>query len=170
MQITFDPAQSAAPARPSGGAWPFSLVTATTTIVAESITELVAHLVGETYVGLDDDQALLARYDAACTIAGMTQALYCETALDPAAETEETLTALLSDRGQGAVELQGPWTHEVPLVLVRTDYEPFTETSVPGGNVVFVDPSHERVFLESLDRFGFVSFLVHQPLGKGFSG
>ena len=54
------------------------------------------------------------------------------------------------------------WRWDVLLVLIATDYAPFTDVARPAGNVVYLDPSTETAHLISLHEAGLVSFLQHQ--------
>lgn len=53
------------------------------------------------------------------------------------------------------------WQHVVPLVLIATDYLPFTGREAPTGNVLWLDPSTEVTYLRSLARLGILEFRVH---------
>ena len=46
----------------------------------------------------------------------------------------------------------------MPLVLIETDYEPFTQRPLPTGNIAWLNPYTEETFLESLDVAGVASF------------
>lgn len=76
-------------------------------------------------------------------------------------ESEESLTALLSDK---TVPVEGfeSWDHEtVPLVLLATDYDPYVpDRPAPTGNIVWIDPSDETAFLNSLSNLGVINFYV----------
>lgn len=113
--------------------------------------------------------AFLARVDSASVIAAQFQAVVLAemTAageFDPETSTESVLTALLTPRGTGLVdgaEFGGVWDNAVPLLLLTTDYVPFTANTVITGNVEFFDPSTERMYLQSLQKFGFVELFVN---------
>lgn len=56
--------------------------------------------------------------------------------VDPARADEASLTALLPDKT--APYGEPVWRQQVPLVLIDTDYEPFTVRPRPGGKIVFL--------------------------------
>lgn len=156
--------------REDGTQWPMALVRGDQTVFADTATELVGHLI-EGYANLPDTeggnaQALVARWRTCVATASDVQALICadraaEGTFDPAAESEEVLTALFSDK---TVPVEGFDTWDlgsVPLVLVATDYEPYTERVAPTGNVLWIDPSDEVAFLHSLTNLGVIQFYTH---------
>ena len=56
------------------------------------------------------------------------------------------------------------WELTIPLILIATDYEPYTDRVRPVGNVQFVDPANERSFLGSLSDIGAVSLFVREEV------
>ena len=69
--------------------------------------------------------------------------------------------------GEVDEEVVDVWRSDVPLVLVTTSYAPFTDVprpmSVEGDyefvkNIIWLDPSDELRFLQSLSRIGFITF------------
>jgi hypothetical protein len=50
----------------------------------------------------------------------------------------------------------------VPLVLMTSDYVPFTERPAPTGNIFWLDPTTELTYLRSLDRLGVMKLLVSE--------
>lgn len=145
---------------------------------ADSATDLVAQLI-EGYDAIPDtdeghDDALFARYLFLLRVAAMHQAALIETAVDagdfdPTRADDELLTALFSERGKPfegrrlpTGEVEQDWTADVPLVLIDTDYAPFTERHRPQGRVVWLDPSLETTFLESLDRLSLIGYRVRE--------
>lgn len=42
------------------------------------------------------------------------------------------------------------WDADIPLVLLTVDHAPYTDTPVPTGNVIWLDPTTETDLLESL--------------------
>jgi hypothetical protein len=48
----------------------------------------------------------------------------------------------------------------VPLVLIDTDYEPFTPRPRPGCGVIFLRPAQEHDYLASLAEAGLLQYLV----------
>ena len=55
------------------------------------------------------------------------------------------------------------WRDRVPLVLIATDYEPYTDRPKPTGRALFLDPSTEISFLRSLDALGLIKLLAAGP-------
>ncbi len=145
----------------------FALVRGADTTFSESTTDLV-EVVLPGYTALDDDAAMLARWEcAAATATELQQLLAAANDLDPATESEDTLTAIFTDRANplpdGSLDGAGEWTHPVPLVLLATDYAPFTEVPAPHGNVQFLDSSTEGAFLRTLSALGVHQFYAHEP-------
>lgn len=155
--------------REDGTPWPFALAKGNTSVFADSTTDVVAHLIpgyGDLAQDVDgNEQALILRWKTAVMTASDVQALICadrakEGLFDPANESEETLTALFQDKTIAGEDVES-WDNEnVPLVLIATDYEPFTERAPISGNVLWVDPSDETAFLNSLSALGVVEFYV----------
>ncbi|QNE48685.1 hypothetical protein F1C58_16640 (plasmid) [Glaciihabitans sp. INWT7] len=164
------------PIREDGASWPYALLVADETIYADSLTELVAHVI-EGYDAFADDEegdvlAFLTRVDSASSIAAQSQAVVLAEMtesgeFDPETSTETILTALLTPRGTGLVDgsdFGGNWDNPVPLLLLTTDYAPFTAYTLITGNVEYFDPSNERTYLESLQKFGFVELFVNADI------
>ena len=164
------------PTREDGASWPFALLVGDDTVYADTRTELVAHVIPG-YVDFAGDEAgdvlaFLARVDSAAGIVAEVQAVVLASATEDGDfvaedESEIILTALLTPRGTGlidGVEFGGVWTHEVPLLLLTTDYAPFTESVPITGNVEYFDPSNETTYLEGLQSFGFVELFVNAAL------
>lgn len=121
----------------------------------------------------DDDPLLDARYDFAVETAAMLQAGFLAQAeksgaYDLAAETDEDVyLAYARDpdepfagfRPGGGDDVSFAWDREVPLVLIRTDYAPFTEAPTPSGRVVFIDPATETTLLDTLNEAGLITLL-----------
>ncbi len=119
------------------------------------------------------DEATGARYERLVGLGNALQDWFADNAVEagtfsPATESEDVLTALLSDKttpfdgiptGPGRVNRD--WSHEVPIVLIATDYSPFTERETPTGNVLWLDPSTEVTYMRSLARVGVLEFRVH---------
>ena len=173
-------ARQEAPARADETRWPHAVLHADRAgdlmlTVADTVTELLDALIPgyadmpETPRG--DAQALAARYVHAVAVATAVQAdVACQAAaaggLDPAAEDEDTLTALFADRTEPFVGAGPPtgdsptWTHGVPLVLIGTDYAPFTDRGRPTGRIIWLDPSTETGYLHSLAEIGMIRYLT----------
>ncbi|MGL5823691.1 MAG: hypothetical protein ACRCYU_02455 [Nocardioides sp.] len=140
--------------------WPLCLAEAGQTVFADNAAEIIERLIPD-YASLGNDDALIARWESAIATATDTQALICadmarEDKLRPADMTEADLTAIFGDR-LTPIET-AHWPHDVPLVLLATDYEPFTNRPPVAGNVLWVDPSDEISFLTSLANLGVIEF------------
>lgn len=110
---------------------------------------------------LAPDAALMLRWQYAVTIAGDVQARLCaagvtDGSFDPSDESEHTLTVLFHDRTIVLEDLDAWDRPDVPLVLVTTDYHPYTERPPVAGNVRWVDPSTVTALVSSLVRLGVI--------------
>lgn len=150
--------------------WVYAIVTATgTTHLSDSASELIG-------IGLDgypvtvetDDDATAAlemRYDDLLGYAAHFQRFLVAAAqendvVNLVEVDDETLTTMLQER---SIPFSGPsWTFPVPLVLLVTDYTPYTTIPAPQGNLVWLDPSTELTYLQSLDRVGAVKLFIRQ--------
>jgi hypothetical protein len=161
------------PLRADDSPWPFALLALHDTIYGDSLTDLVGYLIPD-YEALPasqegDEDAFLARVDYAAAYIGSAQSVILATATTdgdfaPELASEATLTALLSPRGTGLIdgsEFNFTWTETVPLLLLTTDFAPFTSVPLIDGNVAYFDPSDERVFLDSLSGMGAVELFVN---------
>lgn len=124
---------------------------------AETRTELVGRLLPG-YEDLSDDDAFLARHEAALVMASTLQEVIAAGKVnsgewDHQAAGEDVLTALLTPRVEGPA-FAGEWTEPVALVQVTTQFAPFTALEPITGNVIWIDPVDEKVFLESLAAAG----------------
>lgn len=163
------------PAHPTDGEWTHVLQHADGEVTfADSATDLVGVLIpGYDDIGHDaagNDAALLSRYDAMLAVAATAQQSFNEQAisagtLDVDSAAEDVLTTLFCDKSVPFIGLPGPngsllhaWEDEVPLVLIVTDYAPFTDTPRPTGRIVWLDPSLETSYLESLAALGAVDY------------
>jgi len=134
-----------------------------TPTTSTTLTALVAELIAGYDTTGDDD--LEQRYRFAVLAASQVQAVLAADAVadgtfDPADHDEATLTALFASRAHPVPEQVETWGLAVPLVLVATDYEPYTDRALPLGNVKVVDPADERTLLGSLSDLGVVSLYV----------
>jgi len=155
------------PARPDGTPWPLLLVHGSDMTGADTAGELLALLIpGYDRIADDDaghDEALWRRYESAVATAGELQETLIATAslrsdFDAARAGEAGLTALLADK---TVPCEIPqWRHPVPLVLIDTDYEPFTPRPRPEGRVIYLRPAQEHDYLASLAEAGLIQYLV----------
>ena len=156
-------------AHADGTPWKYALLRGEQTILADEPGTLLGYLI-DGYDDIPDDEegdeeALVMRVEQAVLICSTIQAMLCADAtsegkFNPAEESEETLTALLGDRTIPVLHV-AEWTHEVPLVVLTTDYAPYTTHTPPGGNVWWLDPSDEAIFLQSLSTHGLIQLYVH---------
>jgi hypothetical protein len=154
------------PAKPDGTPWPLLLVHGDRVTGADTAGELLAQLIPGYYAISDGDSghddALWARYESALATATQLQETLLAAAaengdFDAATADEATLTALLTDK---TTPYAGPvWRQQVPLVLIDTDYQPFTRRPRPDGRVVYLRPAQERDYLTSLAEAGVIQFL-----------
>jgi hypothetical protein len=141
---------------------------------SDSLTELVAvGINGYGDLADDDDghdQALIMRYDDLVQIANTFQRWLVDDGdlretIDISHVGDDVLTALMSDRSDPFTGIAGQdrpldWQLDVPLVLVATDYSPFTDRPSPTGRIIWVDPETEFTYLESLSALGILEFNV----------
>lgn len=80
---------------------------------------------------------------------------------------DQALSALMNERFVPFEGIEGPggttsyiWEHEVPLILFVTDYQPYTNRPQPSGKIIWIDPSTELTYMQSLDTLGVVDFMV----------
>ncbi len=182
--------QVGAPEHPEGRQWKYVVVAMNgVTYFADSATEIIEATMegyrelrhdgknGELeYFDVGDDLALIARYDDLVRYATALQESILATAIerdgfDPASVSEDVLTALIAERivpFEGIPQSDQPedrsvdieWNQPVPLVLITTDYLPFTERPVPTGNITWMDPTTELTYLRSLSSIGVISMLT----------
>lgn len=144
--------------------YPFVMTAEEAIVASTSITELVAALPGmaEGYLDLDDEHALYARHELAVQAAREAQdelARSCE-AFDPDNASEEVLTVMFGLPKTTSLAGLKRWDEPVPLVLIATDYAPFTDALAPAGNVKFINPADERSFLDTLMDVEMVDLVV----------
>jgi hypothetical protein len=166
---------TAPPPHPDGGEWTYCVVPMSGELVySDSLTDLVAAGIPG-YVDLPDtddghDRALVMRYDDLVSLANKFQRWLVNDAarrelIDISGLGEDALTALMADRSAvfaGVSSQDDPfdWQIEVPLVLMATDYSPFTDRPSPTGRIVWIDPETEFTYLESLSALGVLRFNI----------
>lgn len=144
------------PTAPAGSRYRYALVRSGLTTFADTLGELIAAVIPNYGAG-DDESAMLARWASLVATVNDVQQLHAAAlGLDPGNETEDALTAIFHDRTQPLPRgvVGDRWDHRVPLLLLATDYEPFTDLVPPSGNVTLLDSSTERSYLESLTTLG----------------
>ena len=178
MIATVEPSEAAGTAvfpHPAGGDWLYAVLDGSGALtLSDSASELVATAIPG-YMNLPegdagDDEALGMRYDFLVELARRTQQSIVDQAvksgeLDLAALSDDATTALFADRTQpfdGLPTVDGGWSYQwdlvAPLMLIATDYEPYTGRTVPSGRIVWLDPSTEVSFLRSLHTLGIIEF------------
>jgi hypothetical protein len=160
----------AVPAHPSGGAWmycvyPQSLDQA---FFSDSATELCGLLIPG-YADIPDDDA---HEQAVARILHIVRAqVQAQAAInaqhDLSVLTDEQRAVLTGSRDtQPRVDV---WTAPVPLLLVTSFYQPYTDLPVPlpvpppdfeGTNVIWLDPSDEYETLVALNVCGLIHLMV----------
>lgn len=135
--------------------------------VADTLTELVATVVVG-YVESEEKTLLDLRYDFAVRVADVHQAFLAfakhdSGEFDHVAAGEEVLTALFTSRGEYIPDFDR-WDAAVPLVLIATDFAPYTERERPEGEILWVDPATELTFLQSLASVDLIQLWVHETV------
>lgn len=171
MLLTVPPEAEEWPLHPEGKDWLHSINTGGgAAVVSDSATELVGYIVpgyGDLpHTDTGHDEALGLRYDFLVTAGNAAQAYYRSFAAeqgwwDPETAGEDILTALYADRSipfEGLPDRVGvpAWDHRVPLILFITDYSPYVRRLPPEGRVVWLDPSTDVTFLQSLEKLNMI--------------
>lgn len=149
--------------------WRFVMEHSGKTIYADTRTELVGHILGPEYDALPDDpesndRAFVMRAGSAIVTADLIQQIIAageaeRGSWNAGAPSDYELTAFLTSRADHPTELLGitEWRHPVPLVLVRSHFEPYARRAVPTGDIAWIDPTNETTFLDSLAALGQLS-------------
>ncbi|MGN7187039.1 hypothetical protein [Microbacterium enclense] len=131
-------------------------------IFGDTLTEIVAETIDDypnvsttdpDQIVIDSGEALLARVAMLEMQAAAVQALVVgDRGTVGFAFTEDELTALFASKSGTALELDKPWdSQDTPLLLVTTNYAPFTAASRPAGSsIIWLDPTNELRYLQSL--------------------
>jgi len=163
------------PPYPGEGEWPYAVITNSgEVLVSDSVSDLVAvGLPGYRDLSDNDDgfnEGLVARYEDLVGHAAAFQHILLSEAHERGVVNinnldDDTLTHLMEER---TVPFEGnaPWECPVPLVLISTDYEPFTTRQIPEGNIVWLDPITEVTYLQSLHKVGVLHFLVGNGVNR----
>lgn len=138
-------------------------------ITADTISELVDQTIpehGAVPDGPNEASArLLIRQEFLADAAARAQSLILAQLTDQypdqvAALDEDVFAVLHHDRHTDVIEFT-EWDSNIPLFLMTTGYAPYTELPRPAGEtIVFLDPSDERTFVDSLVAVGMVELLV----------
>lgn len=166
------------PPHPEGAEWLYLAMWPTGDITySDNLGEIVVETIQDDRYKdlLDDDsdaahdECLVMRYEELVHVADQVQAwMVSEGAdrgtLDLASAGEDVLTALFQGRDRPFAgvwrdgEMSVEWTEDVPLVVIATDYAPFTDRPTPTGRVIALDPSSEMGYCLSLAALGLLEF------------
>lgn len=141
---------------------PFTFVTAgadVETIISNTLTGIVEAIISG-YADLPEPQG---GYDAHLdsrigALAGLASALQAgilasmqEGGLDL---TDDQLTALLHPKDGDVLEFEA-WDSPIPLMLLATNYIPFSDIVPPeGDSIVWLNPHNEKLFMDSVVQLG----------------
>lgn len=144
----------------------FALTAGEDAITTDSLTELVGALIEHYPSSGDETQLLEDRWRCAVLYADAAQARLLAEALgrgelDLAGLSEDQVNLLMTSRAERLAAPDGRWEMPVPLVLIATDFHPYTTVPVPAGNVLLVDPGNERSLIGSLCDLGVCTLYVH---------
>lgn len=132
---------------------------------ADTETELLEALIPN-YPHLDETGKAEQRILLAVAAANQVQAaILAETDLTDV--TEEELNTLMAPRIAPSVQAEW-WTCDVPLVVVETAYQPWTDVPRPASgisdtadapNLLWLRPAEEEEFLTSLHEVGYIRLM-----------
>lgn len=149
------------PRRDDGSQYPHAMYAADWSMVVfgDTLSDLVSALLGS-YRSEDAEEQLRQRSEYAAEVAALIQAAVL-VSTDLSALSDEELEVLNMPRDPLGTPRIDSWDSEVPLILVRTSYGPYTDTPRPIGdrtlgNIVWLRPSTEIEFLQSLDAVGYI--------------
>lgn len=153
----------------------FALVLGDRTVLADTRTELIDQLFPELqYSGLlagphGAEEAAWARYTTAANLADQASAAILagmanDGLIDVATDlSEDELNTLMPANRIGVAPFEGEWQRtDIPLILIRSDYQPHSPRELPTGNVRFLDPTNETTFIDSLVELGIAELHVRE--------
>lgn len=121
------------------------------------------------YLAMSEADKDFSRIRLAQTVAAQVQAEIIFD-VDPSLVSEEEWKALTAPRGVSQPRADW-WTCEIPLVVVETGYEPYTNVPRPASavadgridaeNLWFLRPADEEDFLFSLHEVGYIRLLTN---------
>ena len=146
-----------------GGPWPFVFVGPDgAAVFSDTRTEIVDAMIDCYPAVLDplsmDDQALEARIDSLASLgsqaqAGILASLSDQEELLPLLD-DVKLTALFAPKDSWPIPIT-TWDEQIPLLLLATNFAPFTETPAPSGErIIWLDPTTETTYLDALSKLG----------------
>ena len=146
----------------------FVMLTPDDTVIADSLGDLMAHLVqGYAEAAAGEDAAvetLRLRYLSLAGLADMVApavfaGLVNNDEIDADALTEDELGHILVDDRLRDPAFTGEWTSPMPLMAMAPRYAPYTDVPRPTGNVHFFDPANEFTYLRTLEDVGLIRLL-----------
>jgi hypothetical protein len=171
------------PPSPHGDVWPYVLEIDATTYYADDLPSLVEVFIpgyteirrsSESGFNLAIDRQAMALNSSLIEYATLVQRRFIEMSLEqkilvfeqPPTEIQRVLTrskGLPFDGLFSQDSLDYHWDSAVPLILFLTDYEPYADRPRPTGhNLLFVDSTNERTFLDSLSILGLCRFFTRR--------
>ena len=145
------------------GPWPFVFVVPDgTAVFADTRTEIVDAVI-DGYGSLpepdgEDDPAFEARIDSLAGLGSQAQAGILA-GLDDGEDIlprldDGKLTALFTPKDSWPIPILS-WDEQIPLILLVTNFEPYTVEPAPSGErIVWLDPTTETGYLDSLAKLG----------------
>lgn len=145
----------------------FALAVGDETVRSDDLTRLVGALIDGYPRTADPGDLLEDRWRCGVLHADAVQATLLADAVETGAIdlptlSEEQVNVLLVSRASAVPVPAGRWELAVPLVLMATDYQPYTSTPIPAGNVMLVDPGTERTLLGSLSDLAVCTLYVNE--------
>lgn len=150
--------------RAAGTTWEYALTLPTgRTYLGNRPDDMVAAMIpGYAAIPADDrgdDKALEQRALSLETWAAVIQAVECSGArLEEM--TEDEVNALMS--GISTKPTITSWEQDVPLFMLATWFAPYTDTPVPSGRVVLLDPVSDVTYLQSIAALGGTELMTQQ--------
>ncbi|OZB85060.1 MAG: hypothetical protein B7X32_04900 [Microbacterium sp. 13-71-7] len=119
-------------------------------IYADSIAELVDVLLPG-HAEADAASQLVSRVEMLEVIASQRQALIlADEGID--GFNEDELNIMLATKGE-PLDIDA-WNPATPLLVLATNYAPYTDVSLPAGTVICLDPRTELTFIAALQALG----------------
>lgn len=149
----------------------FALLMPDRTVLADTRTELLDAVIDgyhQARTGQDGErEAAWLRYTTMLALADVAAAsIFAAMVNDGTVAledfSEDDLNTILPPNRIATRPFTGQWQGKVPLILIRSDYEPHSHLEVPTGNVHFLDPTDESTFLESLTDAGLAELHVRE--------
>lgn len=164
------------PTREDGTPYAVALVSTTSTLFADSFDELVAQLIPDYPVDQDTDEEVeeadALRYAYMVREADTLQERYAKRAIDNGfltADADETIRWIVTAPRSEHIALPGDrWDiAELPVVLVTSNYAPFSEHVAPTGDaLVWLDPTDSRTYIQSLAKAANARVFEHPEGGS----